>query len=48
MARGKNSDVFILLCLNVLFGMKGRKVPVFSPTFGIRVVGFFYLCLVTF
>ena len=29
MARGKNSDIFILLCLNALFGLKGRKVPVF-------------------
>ena len=29
MARDKNPDLFILLRLNALFGMKDMKVPVF-------------------
>ena len=29
MVGGKNSDLFILLRLNALFGIKGMKVPVF-------------------
>ena len=40
MVGGKNFDIFILLCLTALFGMKNMTVLAFHQHLVFRVVGF--------